>query len=147
MNAREHAIRLVVLKAIKERVMQVDKDAKLDAAAEFAPGDRVVAYVDGKPIGSVTVAHGRKGWAVANPAAFLAWCKEHRPTAVVEAVRKSDQDAILKAIAATGEVPDGVVETEGEPYFTVKPDYHAVQQLDWRPFVGQPLIEGSTSND
>ena len=144
MNAREHAIRLVVLKAIKERVAQVDKDAKLDAFSQFGPGDRIVAYVGGQPIGTVAVTKGRSSWKVTNPAAFLAWCKANRPSAIVESVRASDQTAILKAIETTGEVPAGVEMDEGEPYFTVRPDYDAVMALDWRPFIGQPVIEGGT---
>lgn len=148
MNAREHAARLVVLKAIKDRVLDVEKHEKADAMKEFAEGDRLTAAgPQGEPIGTVTVVKGRRGWRVYDEHAFLEWCIAHHPDAVDMTVRDSDKKAIIAAIKTGGEVPDGVEESEGDPYFLVKPDYHAVQQIDWRPYIGQPTIEQGASDD
>jgi hypothetical protein len=47
--------------------------------------------------------------------------KTHRPSAIIEAVRASDQADILKRITSTGEIPDGVEQgQDGSPYVSVK---------------------------
>lgn len=141
---REHAVRLSVLKAISERVEEVFKAAKAEALPLFAPGDRITATIDGTldtdpvVVGSVTLTKGRSGGLrVSDQRAFLDWVREVRPSAIVESVRKSDQDSILKEALQTGELPPGVdLAADTSPYLTVRPDYAAVARLDWRPFVG-----------
>lgn len=136
MNARQHAIRLAVLKAIRERIDSVDAVARDEAKEAFVAGDRVTAALDdGTVVGSVTMTNPRRGWKVADPISFLAWVIENRPSAVVQSVRESDRRAILAAIDKTGELPDGVVEYEGTPTLSVRPDYDAIAELDWRPYL------------
>lgn len=144
-TAREHAVRLAVLKAIKERVEEVFTQAKADAFHAFTPGDRVNAATAGDApamLGVVTLTKGRAGGLrVTDERAFTAWVREVRPSAIVESVRKSDQDSILKnalvTFRETGELPPGVDEApDGDPYFSVRPEYATVAQLDWRPYVG-----------
>lgn len=136
MNAREHATRLSILKAIRERIESVDSDARLDAKSAFVPGDRVTAALeDGTVVGSVTMTKPRKGFKVTNPSAFQEWVEVNRPDAIVRSVRESDKRAILAAIPTTGEIPDGVTEYEGTPTLSVRPDYDAIATLDWRPYL------------
>lgn len=148
MNAREHAVRLAVLKALSEEVKRVDIEARKAAKDEFVAGDRITATLeDGTVVGSVTrtkLEPESVAWAVVDPQAFLAWCKANRPTAVVENVRSSDQQAILADLESgkVTEVPDGVdaidVPAKGGT-LQVRPDYAAVMALDWRPYVGQQI--------
>lgn len=150
-DAREHAVRLAVIKAVSDRVKGVDTEARREAKSAILPGDRITASLpDGTVIGSVTRSKETKGseWRVTDAKAFKEWVRKHRPTAIVmtEVVRSSDEASILKSIEDTGLVPDGVeaVPTTTGGVISVRPDYDAVAQLDWRPFVGQPTqqIEG-----
>jgi hypothetical protein len=142
LSAAQYAARLVVLKALEKRVTSLQKATKTAARSAFVAGDRKIAEHEGVRLGSVTLTKGRGGgFKVTDPRAFVAWCKVHRPTAVVvtESVRESDELSLLQAIEKGGPVPDGVEEVPGgDPYFTVTPDDAAVAQIDWRPYVGQP---------
>jgi len=146
MDAREHAVRLSVLKAISEEVKRVDGVARGDAKDAFTPGDRITAALpDGTVVGSVTrtkATPATTAFRVVNAQQFLAWCKANIPTAIVESVRSSDQEAILAGIPKTGVVPDGVDEVEvaaGGGVLQVRPDYEVIKTLDWRPFLGDQV--------
>jgi phage host-nuclease inhibitor protein Gam len=71
------------------------------------------------PTGSLSFRTIAAAWEVKDEAAALAWAKEHQPSAVkvTETVLKTE---IYEHIAKTGEVPDGVVETEARESFNIK---------------------------
>lgn len=144
MNARQHAVRLVILKAVKSWVDAVMLDAKEEALLDdFVAGDRVTAALpDGTVLGKVTLANGRSSFKVVDERAFKLWMYEHHPDSIIDVVRESDKKAVLKAIEGGGEVPDGVEETSGNPYFIVLPEEAAVAGIDWRPYVqGLSLVD------
>ena len=149
LSAGEYATRLAVLKVMEKRVKALQTATKAAARATFLPGDRKIAEHDGVRLGSVTLTKGRAGgFKVTDPKAFLAWCKVHRPTAVVitASVRESDEQSLLEGITKGGPVPDGVTETDpGQPYFTVTADDEAVAGIDWRPYVNPQQIEGTNA--
>lgn len=146
--AGQYAVRMVVLRALEKKVEAAIKATKAAARSAYTPGDRKVAELDGVILGSVTLSKGRGGgFKVTDERKFLAWCKQHRPSAIVESVRSSDQESLLEAIENGGPVPDGVEEVDGgSPYFTVTPIDKAVAQIDWRPYVGQPTAQIEEKN-
>jgi hypothetical protein len=136
--AREHARRLSVIGAVKKYLTELEAEAKAEASEHFAPGDRITATTDdGTVVGVVTMTKpGEGSWAVVDRRAFLAWVKKNRPTAIVESVRSSDEESILKGIAANGLIPDGVELKPGaKPTLQVRPDHAKVRTLDWRRYL------------
>jgi hypothetical protein len=105
------ALDLAAVKAVKEHVEALWAGLRDEAAALLEPGDKKAAKLpDGTTAASVLMTDPKEssGWQVVDESAFLAWVKEHRPTAVIEQVRVSDRRSILDGIATSGELPDGV---------------------------------------
>ena len=121
MSTQDLALRLATLKALSSAIDAEWETAKSDLLAEHGRGT-VYAALDGVEVGTASVTKGRAGtWHVSDDRAFLAWVKTHRPSAIIEAVRASDQADILKRITSTGEIPDGVEQgQDGSPYVSVK---------------------------
>ena len=121
-TAREAALTAAAVKALQDGIRDARAVADAAVMAALDPGDRKNAVLpDGTKVGTVSVSNqGEPVWRVTDPDAFLRWVKEHRPTAIVEAVRSSDQKSILDAIPDTGELPDGVDLVDGKaPYVSV----------------------------
>jgi hypothetical protein len=118
------ALDLAAVKAVKEHVTALWENLRAEAAPLLEPGDRKAAKLPDGSTGASIVKTDPKPttvWRVTDDRAFLAWVKEHRPTAIVEVVRSSDITSILGAIPTDGVVPDGVeeVETVGRPTVSV----------------------------
>lgn len=115
---------LAVVKAVQDTMAAVWTGLRAEAGEHLEAGDKKAAKLpDGGTGASIlkTDPKASTSWKVTDDAAFLAWVKEHRPTAIVEQVRSSDTTSILSGIADSGEVPDGVEEvtTRGRPTITV----------------------------
>lgn len=120
-QARQLALRLAAIKAVKDVVTAAEKAAKAEAADVLDPGDRKNAVTDdGASVGTITYAQPSDALRVVDESAFLAWVKQNRPSAVVESVRESDKTSILTAAQATGELPDGVDLVTRAGYITVR---------------------------
>jgi hypothetical protein len=118
------ALELAGVKAIKEHLTTLWENLRDEAGSHLEPGDKKAAKLpDGSTGASIlkTDPKPSTSWKVTDETAFLAWVKEHRPTAIVEQVRSSDTTSILAGIATSGEVPDGVEEvtTHGRPTVSV----------------------------
>ena len=120
MTPRDLATRAALVKAMIDVLRDVDAATKTALMDVLDPGDRKHASVDGRDCGTVSVSKGRESWKVTDDAAFTRWVKTHRPDAIVESVRKSDQASILAGIKGDGEVPDGVEPSFGDPYVSVR---------------------------
>jgi hypothetical protein len=135
-SARTVALKLAALKAVKDHLTSEDALAKGELMDDLDPGDRKTAALpDGTKVGTVTVSQRDAAFKVTDERAFVAWVKEHRPTAIVEAVRESDQKDILERIPDTGEIPDGVELGEpGAPYVSVRQSKDEAEALvaAWR---------------
>lgn len=125
-GVRQVALKLAAIAAVKKHLTGVDNDAKADLMEHLDAGDRKTAVLpDGTSIGTVSVSKpGDPQVVVTDSRKFLAWVKEHRPTAIIEAVRESDQKSILEAALTDGEVPDGCDLTDG------KASYVSVRQTE-----------------
>lgn len=98
------ALEAATKKAIKDEV-----GGRLTGAAAILPdGSEGLSVWITKPSGG---SRGGEPYVV-NEKAFTDWVKEHRPSAIVETVRGSDRESILKEIEKTGDVPDGIAFTE-----------------------------------
>lgn len=131
MSFRDRLVRLAALKLLTDEIkktVDADKAALFDDVGGRMGGTGAV--VDGKEIGTVSIAEGRDesgshaGWVVYDPVAFVKWTKANYPTAVIETVRDSDRKMILASIekwSAEGkDVPDGVKPAQkGDPYVVV----------------------------
>ena len=114
---------------LKKVIAGTDADARERLLMALDPGDRKAVWLDtpnGKvKVGTITVtdpAPGKPYRKITDPAAFLAWVKEHRPDEVIhtESVRSSYEQVILNRPEAddNGEVidnPPGVEWMEGSP--------------------------------
>lgn len=116
---RELAVCAILTQRIKER----DALLREQRRSTIRPGqrtpvvlpgdDREVAWVSmTKPSGGGTLTA-----AVRDLDALLRWCREHRPSAITETVRPSDQAALIAEIKAgmLDEVPDGIEVSTSSP--------------------------------
>lgn len=130
MSAREAALRLAALKALKDRVDDAYTSARKAALAAMDPGDRKSAVLDdGTDIGTVSVTKPKLRAAVVDERAFLAWVKAEAPGEIVESVRETYRRHILGRVerygnvvdTETGEIlADGVELRPSEPYATCR---------------------------
>jgi hypothetical protein len=130
-DAREAAIRVAALKALKDRVIDAYNQARVDAVAALSPGDRLhAALPDGSDIGTVSCSPAKTTAKVTDPPALLAWVKVNAPDELenVPRVRESYVGALLARCenvdgqamhAKTGELLPGVRFETGEPYARV----------------------------
>jgi hypothetical protein len=146
------AMRLALLRAIRDWLKEQDDEVRAEALAVFQPGDRVSADMDGETsVGTVSCVAGQIGWKVADEDAFLAWVKVNHPPAIetVERVHPVDRAQILESIETAGIVPDGVQMKHTEPGMRVQQSAEQralVQSWDWRKWLveasGRKGIEG-----
>jgi hypothetical protein len=128
-STRETATRLILVRALLDRVRKVEAALKAGAAgAGFdVAGVRDVGVVDGTPIGTVQVAAGAESWSVTDEAKFLEWVRANAPTEIetVEQVRPAFRSLVLGDVRggtfAADTIPDGVTRTLGRPTVTVRP--------------------------
>lgn len=115
-------VQAAAVSQLAEAVKAADVEAKRRVLEEYGPGDRVEARVNKESIGTVSVAKGRESFKVVDDAAFLAWVEEHHPGEVetVKKVRDGFRKNIGQVVKDTGEVPDGVEPTVGDPYVSVR---------------------------
>lgn len=108
--------RLAVLAILTARIKAEDATLREQRRASIRPGQRspVILPGDDTEVAWVSMTRPSGGGAltasVRDLDALLRWCREHRPGAITETVRPSDQAAILTEVK-TGrltEVPDGV---------------------------------------
>jgi hypothetical protein len=130
-DAREAAIRVAALKALKDRVVDAYNQARVDAAGALTPGDRLhAALPGGSDIGTVSCSPAKTTAKVTDPASLLEWVKVNAPDEVenVPRVRDSYLGVLLARCenvdgaamhAKTGELLPGVRFETGEPYTRV----------------------------
>lgn len=114
--------RLAVLRVLRDRTDAAIQEQRAVVEKLLLPGERravslgdeaVFAWVSvTKPSGGGTLTA-----AVRDLDALLRWCREHRPSAITETVRPSDQAALIAEIKAgtLDEVPDGIEVSTSSP--------------------------------
>lgn len=111
-NAQELAARMVVVKAVKDRVAAEEARLKAALSEVMDPGDRKMAVVDGAEIGTVSRAKAGVRAVLRDEAALVEWCRANgHQGAIVEAVAdwfKAPRNLLALIEKSGGEVPDGV---------------------------------------
>lgn len=154
MSARDAATRLLAIGVVKARIAEEEKRLRAELAGELVTGERVPGVIDpgdaeGTALGFVTKKKGSSTARVTDPAALLAWAKEHVPTEVqtTEAVRGGFLPVLLDAVKAHGGWPDangevqevaGVEVRETAPGLMVKAN-DAADRLVAEALAGQRL--------
>lgn len=121
-SVNEVAVELSLIKAMKDSLAVAEKNAKAELQEAVARGTAYATVPQLGEVGTVVVTADSQGtWQVVDEGAFVAWVKEHRPSAIIESVRESDKKSILADIEKAGVLPDGVDLGEGRAgYVTVK---------------------------
>jgi hypothetical protein len=137
-STREIATRLLMMRALKDRIAQADtamRAAARDAGFDVA-GVRQIGVIGQDQIGSVQVTRAAASWRVTDMAALLRWVKANAPTEVetVEQVRPAYVTKLLGDCKAgalpDGVVPDGVDIIEGSPTLAVRPAPDAAEVIE-----------------
>ena len=124
---RDIARRAIGEKCILEAARELHDETRAALAAGMQAGDRL--QVD--TLGMVYVSAPKGAWRVTDPAALLAWAKEHSPHLIVSRVVEEvptlplDSDGELPLPTGESVRPDGVEWVQGAPILTVKPTVEA----------------------
>lgn len=113
--------RIAVLAVLAARIKAEDAVLREQRRTTIRPGQRSPVVLPGddaelawvsmtKPSGG-----GRLTADVTDLAALVAWCREHRPSALTQTVRESDQRALCEEAKATGEAIPGITLSETRP--------------------------------
>ena len=148
--------RLAVASYLKKAAADVESGLKAELLDVMEPGDRKRAAIEGQQIATISRAEIKETETVAvtDEAALIAWARKNAPDAVVTETREilapwfTATANLEAAIAATGELPDGVeysTRTTGG-YITVRQtdaQKRALSDLAHRTPLAA-LIEGET---
>lgn len=118
---------IALCKWLRDRIKEWETEAK--AALQMTAGERKAAAVNGKHLGFVTLARGKRHTAV-DDADLLDWVKANYPTEVEEAVRPAFRTKLINQAEQLGGIvaPDGQVCSDiirighGDPYPTTQLD-------------------------
>jgi hypothetical protein len=136
-------VKLATLRALKNRVMEVETEINLDLLSSLSEGDAKAATLDdGTRLGKVSVARGPQTPAVVNEREFLTWVKNSYPSEITETVRKSFRTKVLESARThgvavdekTGEVIPGVTLRVGNPYISFRgtPGWEQLVAFHWQ---------------
>lgn len=132
MTPKEQALRLVVVRVLKDLLKAADDGDRAQVRTDWSTGERLAGVIGGETVGYVQLKHGPAGAAVTDRAAFEAWVTTHRPdewetvTTTVTRIRPAYESAVLAAakkaglaVTAAGEEIPGVTVAVGEPQVAV----------------------------
>ncbi|WP_157251073.1 hypothetical protein [Nonomuraea typhae] len=135
MSPKEQALRLAVVRVLKDLLAAADAGDREQVAAEWLPGDRLGGAINRQAVGHVQLKNGTKTASVTDPKAFENWVTLNRPeeweTITTTRVRPAYLSAVLDAAKKTGDA----VTSDGEPIpgITVK--------------TGDPTVAVTLAND
>lgn len=150
-------MKLATLRALKNRIKEVEAEINLDLLSSLDEGDAKAATLDdGTRLGKVSVASGRQTPAVVNEQEFLTWVKNSYPSEITETVRESFRTKVLESAKThgvavdekTGEVIPGVTLRVGNPYISFRGErgWEQIIAFRWQELTDQVLaIPGGES--
>jgi hypothetical protein len=139
LSDRDLSTQLLAVAAVLDRVKAADGRLRAEVSRRMLVGDRVQGAIDGRKLGTVSMAEGSVTAAVVDGAAFLAWVLEEHPEEVetVPRVKPAFQTSVLAQVKehgvwadpATGEAVEvpGVRRSQGDPKPVVRKNDQAVQ--------------------
>lgn len=117
------ATKVVLFDRLERRVKAAKDTAKAHWSEGARAGQRDVAALGDADLGTVTMTKGRETWKHVDPAATLAWAKEHAPHLVEtrEVIPDGHLAALKKEpITPDGEIIPGFEPVVGDPYPSVR---------------------------
>lgn len=127
MSLKEDVLAAALVKVIKDRVADADRNGRADLLAQLVAAHEAmgvksvsVELPDGTKVGTVTLTSPRAGVHIDDDA-FLAWVAAEHPTEVVRAVREPFRRAIAARLKIVG---DDVIDTatgEAVAWASVRP--------------------------
>lgn len=135
MDIRTYATKLVAMAAVKKEATALEKELR-ENPPELKSGDRVAAYADNTPIGTVT--RNKDGWEVRveDEDALLAWVLMNHPEEIIQSVRPAYRKLLFEHMRKVGapctpegEVVDGVEVVSKLGALTVRPNDDALEAL------------------
>ncbi|MEV0968477.1 hypothetical protein [Microtetraspora glauca] len=132
MTPKEQALRLVVIRVLKDILGAADDTDRAGVRTDWTVGDRLTATLAAEPVGAVQLRKGTIRPQVTDAGAFEAWVMANRPdewetvTTTVTRVRPAYVTAVLAAAKKTGvavtkdgeEIP-GITVAAGDPTVAV----------------------------
>lgn len=121
--SKDKALRKAAIAAHIAKVAAQEKKKALAELAEImAPGDTSRPMVDGIQVGTVSVSAPAPRYQVVDENALVAWLEWNKPDAVhkVPAPWFTSAAALDGFVKQTGEIPDGVELTQGDPRISVR---------------------------
>lgn len=133
MTAHETALKILLLKVIRDRLGKAKEAADKELLAAWKPGDRNTgSTTGGAEIGTVTLAHGATKSKVTDEKAFFEWVLENHPEEIEQVlVTRVDPGFTARLLSfvrqtgkcvnpATGEPVPGIAVEHGDPYPTTR---------------------------
>lgn len=130
MTPHEQALRLVIIRVLKDLLKSADDVDREAVDGSWIPGDRLAGALERKPVGWVQLKNGAVNASVTDARAFESWVKTTRTdeweTVTVTRVRPAFQAAVIaaakkvgKAVTADGEEIPGITVADGDPTVAV----------------------------
>lgn len=149
-------MKLAVLRALKNRVREVELELNADFLDQLDAGDSKAATLeDGTRLGKVTKVGGRETPVVVNEKELLAWVETHYPTEIELTVRPAFRDKVLASAKThgvavderTGEIIPGVELRTGQSYISFRSEkgFQEVVAARWPELIGRSLLDGEPS--
>ncbi len=143
-------MRLAVLRALKNRVKEVEAEISADLLSTMDEGDaKAASLTDGTRLGKVSVGRGRTSVAIVNETEFVSWVRKNYPDEITESVRESFRSKVLDSAKrhhlpvdeTTGEIIPGVDLRVGNPFlsFRGEPGWEGVIAERWIELAEQVL--------
>lgn len=118
---------IALCKWLRDRLKEWEQEAK--AALHMMAGERKAATINGKHLGFVTLARGKRQTYV-HETALVAWVKTHYPSEIEESVRPAFRTKLIDqacrlggVVAPDGQVADDIITvSHSEPYPTTQLD-------------------------
>lgn len=130
MTPHEQALRLVIIRVLKDLLKGADDTDRQAVDGSWIPGDRLAGALERKPVGWVQLKNGAVNASVTDAKAFETWVAANRPeewekvtatrvrpaylAAVITAAKK-----VGKAVTADGEEIPGITVADGDPTVAV----------------------------
>jgi hypothetical protein len=144
-------VKLAVLRALKNRVREVELEITAEFLSSMDVGDAKSAILaDGTMLGKATKIRGRETPHVVDESAFLAWVQNRHPSEIVTAVRPAYRAKLLLSAkvngmavdGSTGEVVPGITVDTADPYISFRSEKGGSEVIAarWYDLVGPAFL-------
>lgn len=148
---KELARKYAVLRALKDRVRDVEQEISTEFLSALDIGDvKAASLDDGTLLGKITKAHGKRTPTVTDEAALIEWVRRTHPSEIVETVRPAYRSRLLASAGrhgdavdeTTGEIVPGIELRVGDPYvsFRSQPGLSEIVAAHWDALAAEAVF-------